>query len=315
MFFKQILGIDNVKSRFLQSQYQLLRDVVQAYVIRMPFQLVTGIGRFRPVDRKSLNVTWESITLPNFRGCGGGCAQSNIFLKLQLESIGYKINQVQATFDRTGIPLAHNLSVVQIPHKGTLKDYLIDVGAGICVHEPVPLDELPYEGRAGGFTYRYEWVDPVEKKAVRRSNVGGDPVLGKKTSEFHNPNNYTTYLRPSNFVEVKHTVEAVLKDLSSTFLHRGLYLFRYLSIGEDDFEAITIYGKDVIKITKETTTVIESYSSYMDMAPAVLKYFPMISQDDVKIALEHFSLPLEEAAKLPSTLPPGFTSMVSPWLP
>lgn len=81
------------------------------------------------------------------------------------------------------------------------------------------------------------------------------------------------------------------------FLHQGIYAFRYIDIQQDDFEIVCIRGMELIFITKETRHV-QSFSSYQEIHPIVLKYFPMIDPHEVALTVENFSIPLEEAIKL-----------------
>jgi len=277
-----------------------LQQVIKQYVIRFPFQNITVFG-VPPVDRVR-PITMREIMTANFRGGGGACAHNNVFLKQQLESIGYHIQQIQGSFLRTSVPLSHNLCLVTIParlSKGTArkdKNYLLDVGCGIALHELIPLDELPFRGRAGGFDFEYNWVDDT---TIQRVHIGGDPVLGPKPLDFINPNNYTIDLKPVTFKDTQRRGELVYRDLTSTFLHRGIYCFRYISIGPDDFQAVCIFGTQLIHFTKETRTV-KQYSNYKEMEPLIQEHFPMICPLETGNAVNIFSLPLEEAVKLPS---------------
>jgi len=172
----------------------------------------------------------------------------------------------------------------------------VDVGCGITLHEAIPLDELPFRGRAGGFDFEYDWVDDT---TMQRVHIGGDPVLGPKPLDFINPNNYTIKLKPVTFKDTQIRGDLVYRDLNSTFLHRGIYCFRYISIGPDDFQAVCIFGTQLIHFTKETRT-IQQYSNYKEMEPLIHEYFPMICPLQTSAAVSIFSLPLEEAVKLPS---------------
>lgn len=79
------------------------------------------------------------------------------------------------------------------------------------------------------------------------------------------------------------------------------YCFRYLKFDEDDndFEIVCARGKDLIFITRETRQV-QNFSTYEEMKPSLLKYFPMINPVDIELALKHFSMPIDEAMKLSS---------------
>lgn len=108
-------------------------------------------------------------------------------MKYQLESLGYRTDIMGGCFVRSGIPLSHCIlkltmpgHVLKDPSKPgeALKDktYLIDVGCGIPLHNPICIEDLPYFGRAGGFDYRYERVD---ENTMQRINIGGDALIGE----------------------------------------------------------------------------------------------------------------------------------------
>jgi len=205
----KILNIKDVKARFLADQYRLLQDIVKAHLTRLPFQVtlfvhvfiimiyrlqapfinklvsflfqnLTSFGQYKPLDRET--PTLHDILTANFRGGGGLCGHLNICLKYQLENIGYNVSQLSGEFVRTGIPGSHSLIAVHIPGRVSKekvkrdRSFLVDVGCGIPLAEPVPLDELPYRSRAGGLDFRYEKVDDF---TVRRVNECGDAIIGK----------------------------------------------------------------------------------------------------------------------------------------
>jgi arylamine N-acetyltransferase len=124
----------------------------------------------------------EHILSANLRGGGGLCGHSNIFLNFQLQCLGFKSHLLHGTFVRTGIEGSHNLIAVNIPahlsKEKTKRDktFIVDVGCGVPISEPIPLDELPFTRRAGGLDFRYERVDDF---MIQRINEGGDALMGK----------------------------------------------------------------------------------------------------------------------------------------
>jgi len=85
-------------------------------------------------------------------------------------------------------------------------------------------------------------------------------------------------------------ISEVYSDTTSTFLHHGLYLFRYLDIKDDgsDFQCICIRGTEVVFITKETREVL-NFEDYSGVRPYVIKYFPMLHPTAVDIAIKNFT--------------------------
>jgi len=306
MFLKQVLGMrGDVKALFLKDQLALLKDIVKAYLIRIPFQNVTNMGQLRPVDRGRVNM--RDFAVANFTGVGGLCGHNNVFMKYMLETIGYDVDILSGTVLRSKVPGAHIVTLVRIPpHKigrGKEKRYIVDVGCATAIHEPILLDELPYQGRAGGLNYRYQWMDGMQK-TMQRINEAGDAIGGPKPSDFINPMNNEIHMSPSNIPYVKQRLDLIFLDPFSHPVHQTLFAFRYLSIGKNDFEGVCIAGTKVIKFTKETRTV-ENYESYSNMGPVVKQYFPMFSKASIDTALSMFAIPFEEALKLPSLLSPS----------
>lgn len=122
------------------------------------------------------------------KGEGGLCGHLNNHLSLQLQSFGFETELLAGCFRRTGIPNSHYLVKLKIPGYAVKnselkptdprkdKFYLLDVGCGIPLHEPIDLDKLPYYGKAGGLQYRYEKLDD---QTIQRVNECGDAILGK----------------------------------------------------------------------------------------------------------------------------------------
>lgn len=123
------------------------------------------------------------------RGEGGLCGHLNNHLKFQLQAFGYHMDLVSGCFRRTGIPMSHYLVKVKIPAHAVKnpelkpmeprqdKSYIVDVGCGVPLHEPIDLDKLPYYGFAGGLRYRYERVEETPH-IIQRVNECGDAIMG-----------------------------------------------------------------------------------------------------------------------------------------
>jgi len=117
----------------------------------------------------------------NFDGVGGLCGHLNVFMKYQLESIGYDTALVSGSFVRTKIAESHCIFTLKIPShalKGKYdgdRTYLVDLGCGIPLHEPICLEELPYRSRAGGFDFYYHLKSDG---ILERVHELGDCILG-----------------------------------------------------------------------------------------------------------------------------------------
>ncbi|CAL8071752.1 unnamed protein product [Orchesella dallaii] len=309
MFIKNYYNIVNPKELFIKDRLSLLRQLIKASVVNMPFQNLTSFGAFLPCERPTPQ--FKEMLASGIRGEGGLCGHLNNFLNLHLQTLGFDIDHLAGCFRRTGVPNSHQLIKVRIPgyalkypvanpmESRENKTFIVDVGCGIPLHEPICVENLPYTGRAGGLEFRYERVD---ENTLQRVNINGDAIMGKMPSSYISPQDYTIDLTPRKYADFHGPGHAIYSNPRSVFLHQGIYCFRYLDITEDDFEMVCVRGKELIFITKETRTA-QSFSSYAELKPSLLKYFPMISTNDVELTVKHFSIPFEEALKMSSKKP------------
>jgi arylamine N-acetyltransferase len=108
-------------------------------------------------------------------------------MKLLLESLGYETRVVPGVFRRTGIPNSHLALLVNIPYRRASDPfavpqeergdvYLVDVGCGVPIHEPVLIrPSVPYKSRAGGLDFYYETLPNGD---FHRVNQSGDALIG-----------------------------------------------------------------------------------------------------------------------------------------
>lgn len=121
----------------------------------------------------------------------------------------------------------------------------------------------------------------------------------QKPETFISPQDYTIDLVPKIYSDFGPSVHAVYSNPRSVYLHQGLYCHRYQDISKDDFSIVCIRGTDLMFITKETRHV-QTFKSYQDIRPSLLKYFPMVSTEDIDLSVKHYSIPFEEALKMTS---------------
>jgi hypothetical protein len=82
--------------------------------------------------------------------------------------------------------------------------------------------------------------------------------------------------------------QEIYENPNSVYLHRGFYLFRYLSISETDFEAVWIRGTQVITASRESRAVL-TFDSFEEVKPCILRYFPMIPRAQVEAAVRNYT--------------------------
>ena len=133
---------------------EALTRLVRAHVLTVPFENVTALLRRRdcpagPVpamDLDGLLDTWER------RAGGGICFELAAMFSRLLASLGYDLYVMLA---RVSLPNGHQ--AIHVTLEG--KRYLVDLGTGGPIFQPIPLDDLPFEIRRHGIGYRFRFGD------------------------------------------------------------------------------------------------------------------------------------------------------------
>ncbi|CAG7835008.1 unnamed protein product [Allacma fusca] len=292
MFFPKYINIPDIKSRFLRNRIQLLKDIVKGSLINIPFQNVTSFGVPRPGPKPI--PSYKALLDSTLRGHGGMCGHNNYSLKVLLQSIGFDTYNAAAKFRRTLVEGSHVVCLVKIPppfsvDQETEDVYLVDVGCGVPILEPIRLKDLPYKGRAGGFDFSYE-LSPDDGKIINRIHKGGDPFVGQKPKDYLCPQDYTINLEPRTIASIIPSWGQVYGEPDKSSFQSTFYIFRYVYIAPDnsDFKIACIRGKELLLITRESRTV-QRFSSYEDLLPSIHEYFPQLLQHEVLQAMSNFN--------------------------
>jgi N-hydroxyarylamine O-acetyltransferase len=131
-----------------------LTRLVRAHVLTVPFENVTALLRRRdhptgpvpPMDLDALLDTWER------RAGGGICFELAAMFSRLLASLGYDIYVMLA---QVSLPNGHQAIHVTLDGKR----YLVDLGTGGPIFQPIPLDDLPFEIHHHGVGYRFRFGD------------------------------------------------------------------------------------------------------------------------------------------------------------
>lgn len=127
-----------------------LGRLMQRQITSIPFENITSIlrrsaYRDEPVpapDPDELLETWRR------RAGGGVCYELSAMFERLLQALGY---QSRLVLGQISIPGGHQAIVVELDGG----DYLVDVGSGSPLFEPIPLDGITEVRRAGlGFRFR-----------------------------------------------------------------------------------------------------------------------------------------------------------------
>ena len=131
-----------------------LTQLIRAHVLTVPFENVTALLRRRdtpdgpvpPMDLDHLLDTWER------RAGGGICFELAAMFSRLLASLGYDLYVMLA---QVSLPNGHQAIHVTLDDKR----YLVDLGTGGPIFQPIPLDDLPFEIHEHGVGYRFRFGD------------------------------------------------------------------------------------------------------------------------------------------------------------
>jgi arylamine N-acetyltransferase len=147
---------------------EALTRLVRAHVLTVPFENVTALLRRRdhptgpvpPMDLDLLLDTWEQ------RAGGGICFELAAMFSRLLASLGYDIYVMLA---QVSLPDGHQAIYVTLDGKR----YLVDLGTGGPIFQPIPLDDLPFEIHHHGVGYRFRFGDEPQQ-LLREALIQGD---------------------------------------------------------------------------------------------------------------------------------------------
>lgn len=145
-----------------------LTRLVRAHVMNVPFENVTALLRRRhhpdgpvpPMDLDHLLDTWER------RAGGGICFELAAMFSRLLASLGYDIYVMLA---QVSLPNGHQAIHVALDGKR----YLVDLGTGGPIFQPIPLDDLPFEIHHHGVGYRFRFGDEPHQ-LLREALIDGE---------------------------------------------------------------------------------------------------------------------------------------------
>lgn len=127
-----------------------LTELVRAHVLNVPFENVTSLLRWRdhapgPIpapDPETLLTAWECKT-------GGGlCFEICMMFARLLRALGY---EAQIVLGQISVPFGHQAILVKL----NSSRYLLDLGNGAPLFEPVALDGAAVEVHRHGLSYRF----------------------------------------------------------------------------------------------------------------------------------------------------------------
>lgn len=147
---------------------EALTRLVRAQVLTVPFENVTALLRRRdcptgPVPSMDLDTlldAWER------RAGGGICFELAAMFSRLLTSLGYDVYVMLA---QVSLPNGHQAIHVTLDGRR----YLVDLGTGGPIFQPIPLDDLPFEIHHHGVGYRFRFGDEP-RQLLREALIQGE---------------------------------------------------------------------------------------------------------------------------------------------
>ena len=176
-----------------QPGFDSLCRLTRAHLLRVPFENVTSLlrraaapdGPVPELDPELVLGQWE-------KGRSGGlCFEVTTMLAALLNALGYEARRV---LGRITFPGSHQAVIVGLEGR----EYLVDLGCGAPLFEPIPLDESTEVHRAG-LSYRFRREDGdtfVQDRLIEGAwqpfcfydlRVAGDPDCAAAYQRHHVP--------------------------------------------------------------------------------------------------------------------------------
>ncbi|XP_071795831.1 uncharacterized acetyltransferase YvcN-like [Asterias amurensis] len=132
-FLENVLHMESPMNRLQADRVAFLAELIQAFLYKIPFQSVSLVAT--PEEHKHVP-TFDEIKANMFARHGGLCFELNYFMKVLMVTLGYEAYSIAGNINHPG---NHVLTIVKnlTSDKST---HLVDVGLGIPMFLPIPLD-------------------------------------------------------------------------------------------------------------------------------------------------------------------------------
>ena len=103
----------------------------------------------------------DALVASVFEGSGGMCLHLSVAFTEILQEIGYKAHLIGGSI--RGQVDKHVMTFVETEEG----NFVVDIGSGGPIHEPIPLNELPFEFESAGFEIEYRQIPGTSEKFER----------------------------------------------------------------------------------------------------------------------------------------------------
>ncbi len=282
-FLESILHIESPLDRLEADRVAFLGDLIRAFLHTMPFQSLTLVAT--PDEQKHVP-TFREIKDNMFARRGGLCFEMNYFMKVCLVALGYEAYSISGDINYPG----NHVGTIVKNLTADTSIHLVDVGLGIPILFPVPLDfvqESPVY-KSSFLTYK-----------LVRSDKGtillmvSPHELSKCTADQH----VGGWLPFEEFTTKHVGIERLSKNV--TLVYTGPKTAPRESFPFSSSPRAMDFRHDRLVVIKDTSLLLEDstgkvsktkLSDREEWLKAYAHYFPHISQDHLKKVLENIEL-------------------------
>ncbi|XP_038052622.1 uncharacterized protein LOC119725314 [Patiria miniata] len=286
-FLEGVLQMHSPMDSLARDRVSFLRDLIAAFMSKIPFQSVTAIATPKP-ERRGL--TFQEIKVEMTTRRGGLCFEINYFTKVLLERLGFEVYHIGCTF--MGKPNNHLSTVVKnLSRPGDL--HLVDVGCGHPVFEPIPMDfdkESPLY-KASYLVHKFVKDADGSFRWMHKSLQDYDGPPRSVVHDWYTFLEFKLEFRDIEFfaphMENIHTVESGPEALSQFLVKLKAVVFR-------NGKLFAITGTSNVEEDASGKVNKKRSSSPQELAEVYKVHFPQFSAETVQRAIQTVTLKFEK---------------------
>jgi len=286
---------------------EFLRLFLEHHARHIPFQNVTMAAVKK---EKRAAPTEEDIITQGLSGIGGCCINLNFFTKILFKALGLDSHAIKGTHNFAPVEGTHCMVVVKL---GDGNVYMVEAGGAFPILDPVPMQNLPFRIlSAGGFPYEFR---QISDDLVARFHIGGGLLGGQYVDDKTEMKRTSWDMISREFSEFDHPMFETFTNPVNSALLRGPMMCRYFfpeevdkmlqeelapkngTTATHDFPALTTKSDVFVFAFKRRLIIgdalarrlVKEYENYKEMAPDLIKYFPMLDPAEVDKACEAWS--------------------------
>ena len=266
-FLREILSIELPVQKLQKDKAKFLNEIVLAYIEKIPFQ---NLHLLAAAYRDHNHVpTWAEIKEAMMSGSGGICYTIDVFMKVLLETLGYKVYFAACKIKE---PSDHITTVVQnLSHEGSR--HLVDLN-GYPNFEVVPLD-FPETSPVYNFSFCKHYFKKEGEETILRYNVKGLERCHENLFE-------TIHLAPQELPHFSSAMHRIYTNQEESGFLQALRAISYRGR-----KCVTVRGTTLF-LENDLCTLQKTTLESQERTIAILKeHFPQIGPNTVSDALAY----------------------------